>query len=224
MAVSEVGICNAALAHIGDAATVSSINPPEGSVQSEHCQRFYPMARDTLLEMHPWNFSTRRVSSPAERTSETTVWAHAYVLPENPLKVFSVLPPQASGNYTQPWIDNLTDQYLPYTTGLFATQPFEIEILADGTPVVYTNQDQAEIRYAVKIEDPTRFSPLFVNTLSRLLASYLAGPVIKGTEGINVGIAQYRIFATLLVDAKASDSDQRRGPTTHMPSWLGARA
>ncbi|NBQ76422.1 MAG: hypothetical protein EBU14_13895, partial [Acetobacteraceae bacterium] len=61
---SEVDICNLALANLGDTATVASINPPEGSAQSEHCSRFYPIARDTLLEMHNWNFSTRRILLP----------------------------------------------------------------------------------------------------------------------------------------------------------------
>ena len=57
---SEVDICNLALAHLGDSATVASINPPEGSAQAEMCQRFYPIARDSLLEMHNWGFATRR--------------------------------------------------------------------------------------------------------------------------------------------------------------------
>ena len=36
---SEVDICNLALAHLGDAATVSSINPPEGSIQAAMVER-----------------------------------------------------------------------------------------------------------------------------------------------------------------------------------------
>ena len=56
---SEVDICNLALGHLGDNATVSSISPPEGSAQAEHCARFYPIARDALLEMHNWNFAMR---------------------------------------------------------------------------------------------------------------------------------------------------------------------
>ena len=57
---SVVDICNLALGHLGDPATVSSIDPPEGSAQAQHCARFYPIARDSLLEMHSWNFSTYR--------------------------------------------------------------------------------------------------------------------------------------------------------------------
>ena len=44
---SDVDVCNLALAHLGDEATVASISPPEGSAQAGHCARFYPMARDS---------------------------------------------------------------------------------------------------------------------------------------------------------------------------------
>ena len=43
---SVADICNMALGHLGDSATVASIDPPEGSAQAEHCARFYPMVRD----------------------------------------------------------------------------------------------------------------------------------------------------------------------------------
>ena len=46
---SEVDICNLALGHLGDSATVATIDPPEGSAQAEHCARFYPIARDARL-------------------------------------------------------------------------------------------------------------------------------------------------------------------------------
>ena len=59
---SEVEICNLALSHLGDTATVASSDPPEGSAQAEHCARFYPIARDALLEMQNWKFATRRAT------------------------------------------------------------------------------------------------------------------------------------------------------------------
>ena len=61
------------LGHIGDAATVSSINPPEGSAQAEHCARFYPIARDALL-----------AASPSARTLYFSGSNHAGSLLRNP--------------------------------------------------------------------------------------------------------------------------------------------
>ena len=50
---SAVDICNLALSHLGDTATVASLDPPEGSAQAEHCARFYPVARDALVRGRP---------------------------------------------------------------------------------------------------------------------------------------------------------------------------
>ena len=57
---SAVDICNLALSRIGDIASVQSIDPPEASAQAIHCARFYPVARDSMLERHPWGFATLR--------------------------------------------------------------------------------------------------------------------------------------------------------------------
>jgi hypothetical protein len=74
---AEVDICNAALGHLGDEATVAAITPPDGSVQAGHCARFYPMARDELLEMHTWRFNTQRAVL-ALSPSPPAGWAFAY--------------------------------------------------------------------------------------------------------------------------------------------------
>ena len=59
---SAVDICNEALSHLGDSATVSSIDPPEGSAQAEHCARFYDSTLQSLSELHNWKFALRRTS------------------------------------------------------------------------------------------------------------------------------------------------------------------
>ena len=56
---TEVDICNMALSFLGDRATVTSINPPEGSAQAEHCARFYPMALNEMLAQARWSFATK---------------------------------------------------------------------------------------------------------------------------------------------------------------------
>jgi hypothetical protein len=41
----------------------------------------------------------------------------------------------------------------------------------DGTPIIYTNVEQASLVYSVGVTDTTKFSALFVAALARLLAS-----------------------------------------------------
>ena len=57
---SVVDICNIALSRLGDRATVTSIDPPEGSAQADHCRRFYPIALKTILATYNWSFATTR--------------------------------------------------------------------------------------------------------------------------------------------------------------------
>ena len=69
---SAVDICNTALSHIGDSANVSSIDPPDGSVQASYCKTFYPIALSSLLEMATWGFSTKRVALAAVDNPSST--------------------------------------------------------------------------------------------------------------------------------------------------------
>ncbi len=92
---SEVDIVNLALSNLGEAATVSSIDPPEGSAEAEHAAMFYPMARDSMLEMHEWRFATKRVLL-ALTGSDTFEWTYAYALPAGMLRALAVLPETSS--------------------------------------------------------------------------------------------------------------------------------
>lgn len=218
---SVVDLCNLALGHLGDDATVSSIDPPEGSAQAEHCQRFYPIARDQLLAMHTWSFATKRVALGLLNTTELPAsWLFCYARPSNCLSAVSVLMPtitdvvSASFTAPAPVVDD-TD-----------TQEFIEEVLQDGTQVIFSNVENATLRYITSVTDTTKFTPLFNVALARLLASYLAGPILKGEAGMKVAEAHMQVF--LKVDqprAEAADSRARKVNkyNTFIPDALQAR-
>lgn len=166
---SEVDICNLALTNIGDKATVTSINPSDGSHQADLCARYYPLARDLLLERHRWDFTIRHVSPVALSASGRTDWAYAFKLPSNFTGAISVLPK-----------DSTDDQI---TQGTASPQPFAIESNASLDRVLYTNEPEVILRYQAKITDSTKFSQMFVHAVSWQLASMLAGALIKGDDG-----------------------------------------
>ena len=225
---SDTDIANLALSHLGDDATVASLDPPEGSAQAERCAQFYPIARDALLEMHPWNFATRRITA-AELTALDTGWQYAYAKPTDALHVFAVLPPGAQDDYTSPLPGGtvtLSDGSLqsppPWTT-LVQTQPFAMETNDDGEEVIVTNQSEAVLRYIIRVTDTARFSPLFTTTLSWLLASYLAGPIIKGDVGRAEASRCLQMTQFWLAKAQTSDSRQRNVQPHHSVSWIAGR-
>lgn len=199
---SPVDICNLALGHLGDRGTVASIDPPEGSAQAAHCARFYPMARDALLEMHPWRFATRRKALALLEVGAWT-WAFAYAEPSDLLRTVAVLPPDA--------IDDS------------AAQPYDIELADSGVRTILTNQEGAVLRYVARGVDSASFPPLFVDALAWLLASYLAGPILKGDVGKDEAKRCLAAFSTSFALATVSDASQRKSRQAHVPPWLAAR-
>lgn len=199
---SVVDIVNLALGKLGDSATVSSIDPPEGSAQAEQAKRFYPIARDTLLELHPWNFATKRISLAETNDIAPDAWAFTYSIPSNYIRALSVYPEQTNSEADQ--------------------QPFIIETNESGQLILFTNVENATLKYIALITDTTKFTPLFVNTLSYMLSSFLAGPLIKGDTGMKIADTMYNKAMQLMNMAAGKDAAARHYDVqkTHVPSWV----
>lgn len=220
---SEVDIVNLALGRLGDGATVSAINPSDGSAQADHGARFYPIARDSLLEMHTWGFSTKRVSL-ALLTNPWTEWTYAYAQPNDTLNLLAVLAPDATNDYSV-GIPLAASYYgtVNTGTGIYTPQEYAAEVDASGNTIIYTNQINATLRYTGRVTDTTKFGPLFVDALSWLLASYLAGPVLKGDAGMAASKSCYAVFKTVLSQATVSDANQQRHTIKQSVSWMAGR-
>lgn len=224
---SDVDICNLALSFLGDDANVSSISPPEGSQQSEHCARFYPIARDGLLQMHNWNWASRRVA--LSQTTPTVVqWQYAYALPADLMTIVSVIPADAQDDYAiaywpsdQPaWLHN----YSPVlAAGQYVPQKYAVETKADGTSVLYCNIENAVLRYQARVTDTTKFPALFVTALAWHLASMLAGPVMKGGEGAQMAMNCIKQMGLYLGQARNVDAQQRDQKVEHIVGWMSGR-
>lgn len=218
---SEVDIANLALANLGDAATVSSLSPPEGSAQAEHCARFYPIARDTLLEMHCWNFATRRITL-ALVASPGTPWSYAYAVPSDAVTLIAVIPIDATDDYAgsintgYTWLpNNVATSYTPVD--------FVTETDADGNRIILTDQATAVLRYVARVTDTMRFSPLFVTALSWLLSSMLAGSLLKGDAGAAESKRCMAMVQHWLSQAMLSDANQRSVKPAQSVGWMAGR-
>lgn len=267
--MSEVTICNLALSHLGDTATVVSIKPPDASVQAQLCARFYYVARNSLLEMHAWSFATRRVKlaevcaplaagNPGRQPGVPCVpnpwppsgpnqpencqsnercekpWRFAYALPSGVINVLAVVPHDAPGDYEAWFGPGERDRLRPYPQGYlpvpgaptYVPQPFEIETMTNGSQVsqvVLTNVRDAVLRYTTLVEDTTKFSPLFALALSYLLASMLAGPLIKGDAGVTAAEQMLQLFGSFKAQAVTSDANQRKTHVEPAVSWIRGR-
>ena len=232
---SPVDIVNLALGHLGDDANVSNIDPSDGSAQADHAVVYYPMARDQVLCEHAWSFSTRRaylatraLTSPDEQPGN---WLYCYALPSDCLQPIAVLDAIPAGS-------TALTSFPPYTSASPSdmgdgvnnddkANDFIQEVLSDGTKVIFTNVPTAILRYTKSITDTTKFTPLCVNAIARLLASFLAGPIIKGETGMKVASGHLKQYEQLDLP-KAITQDvraQRRNVYKNFtPAGIAARA
>jgi hypothetical protein len=90
--------------------------------------------------------------------------------------------------------------------------------------VLYSNEPDAVLIYVRDVTDTTKFTPSFVSALGYALASYVAGPIIKGNEGTKIGDAM-RTRAMAMADLAAAAS-ANSGSTEHVfkASQIVARA
>lgn len=185
---SPVDICNMALSHIGSDAIVSSIEPPDGGVEAGHCARFYNLARTAMLELGNWSFARTRAQL-AEVTNTSTAYEFAYALPSDCLRAQRVL--RLSSN------------------SIFTIESFEInesssaDFVIEGQ-VLRTNEPEAVLLYTTDVVDSTQFTPSYVSALGYMLASYVAGPIVKGNEGAKLGDAMRE---RAMAEARASDAN-----------------
>jgi len=220
---TEVDICNLALAHLGDDATIASINPPEGSAQAEKAARFYPIARNTLLQMHTWNFAAKR-GNLALTTNTLDQWDYAYTAPADMMSPVAIISPSSQNDYATRMSagdtpGGITSNYAPtIVAGQYTPQQFAVE-----GAYIYTNQENAMLRYQSKITDTSIFSDLFVITLSWHLASMLAGPIIKGDQGMAEAKRSTQMMMGYLSSAKQSDNLHRDITVEHIVPWTSGR-
>ena len=220
---TEIDICNLALAHLGDDATIASIKPPEGSAQAEHAARFYPIARNTLLETHTWNFAAKRASL-ATTTNPTEQWEYAYVAPADMMTPLAIISPTAQNDYSTRMSSGdtpggITSNYSPtIVAGHYTPQQFAVE-----GDYIYTNQENAILRYQSLIIDSTKFSPLFVVALSWHLAAMMAGPIIKGDQGMAEAKRCTEMMQGYLSSAKQQDNLHRDITVEHIVPWTSGR-
>lgn len=87
MAVSEVAICNSALAKIG-ADRIGSLD--DDSRAAKLCKEQYYKIRDMLLRAHPWNFAIKRASLAASVTAPAFGYTYAYPVPVDFVRALEV--------------------------------------------------------------------------------------------------------------------------------------
>ncbi|WP_036840614.1 hypothetical protein [Pleomorphomonas oryzae] len=193
---STVSICNLALGHLG-ADKIDALS--EASTEARACNRFYEQTLDALLAAGPpWRFA-RAATVLAEISGNATVnatlgrWAHAYALPVDLIRIREVRPS-----------DDVTSG---------AVLPGDLQDDDGGSPYeltgdrLYCNLSPAVLHYIRRVDDPSKFPPLFVEALSWHLAARLAMPL---TRDPNQRQAAFQMALQTQAAAGAAEANDER--------------
>lgn len=196
---SVVDICNRALVLLGDRGTVSSIDPPEGSAQADHCARFYPMALREALTVYPFSFAIKRVRlarSTAEVVGEPD--KKAYILPSD--NVFLI------GAYSEAMLNR------PFA--------YTVEQVNDTRCIVCEYPD-VWIKYVSSEVKASTFPPFFETALIHRLAAFLAGAMMPGSTGVTQAQDQLKLYEYELQKAIQADAMQAIANYHERTEFLG---
>jgi hypothetical protein len=202
---STVSICNLALGHLG-ADKIDALT--EASTEARACNRFYSQTLDALLAAgHPWRFA-RHEAVLAEVTGVTGGrWSHTYALPADLLRVREVRPPDGtlSGVILPGDLTSRDEGGAPYAL-------FGDRLLTDLSPV--------SLSYIRRVDDPTKFPPLFVEALSWHLAARLAMPL---TRDANQRQAAFQMALQTQAAASAADANDERTGSSFISDYERVR-
>ena len=190
---SVVDICNIALGLLGDEATVTNLDPPEGSAQADHCARFFPVALGYMLEQRPWSFAIRRVTlAQLAEDVDPAGWLFAYSHPSDCARVLSVTAPD--------------DKYYQCPKDFIV----EANPRREGARIILTDQEQAVCRYVHNCDGIEMFPEQFSQALATYLAFLLAGPLLAGQTGMTVAQKMLQLHQVALTKAMEFDAQQSR--------------
>lgn len=177
-----------ALSHLGIDKPIGNL-VTEQSSEANTMRTFYDIARDKALKEGPWPFSTRFATLSLVEEEPTTEWGFSYRYPSNCLDIHRIL----SG------IRNDSRQSrAPYKIGA-----------DDAGKLIYTDEEDAEIEYTAKNDDPSTYTDEFELAFSYLLAS-LGAPRLTSGDQFTLGERAFRLYQFEIGTAIANASNEEQ--------------
>lgn len=211
---TQVAIWNMALAHVGSDSVI--VAPTDTSVEAGHCSRFWTVARHEAINIVRPTWARSRVAL-ALTTNPSTVWTYAYAKPSDCLTPLRVLPLTYLSALSWPWSPVITEVELA-TWNEQGSSEFERE-----GDLILTHEPNAVLMYLRDVTDTAEFGAPFVVGLSYLLASFIVGPIVKGTEGATASVNFRRAAMALLRAESANDANSTYVKDNHVPDHMKVR-
>jgi hypothetical protein len=212
---SKVEICNLAIQNLGGN-YITSLT--EGSEAAIECNLRFDTARRALLNMHPWNFATRRAALNVDTSAPAFNYLYQFTLPSDFLYMIMTgqeESSQANSLFNTALNPTITNSFV----GINQADKYRIESTSAGLKLL-SNSSDVNIIYVADVEDTQLFSGVFTDLLARYLSMLLAYKITGNSKERDT---QYTIFQKELTDYQSIDSQQGVFDKIENSSFLTAR-
>ncbi len=163
----------------------------DNTEQARTMNSVYPIFRNELLACHPWGFAIERVALGLLSTPPLYGYTNAFQIPTDCLRILE----SSIDEDGYPWV-------------------------REGDKI-YTDVDSISIKYIKQVEDPTKFSPAFINAFSAKLEAEIC---VKLTSDSKLAQLKYTVYIEKLRLAKGTDSQENRSlKDINSNEWLNSR-
>jgi len=196
--LTETGMANGALAHIGEP-PISSLDDPQRAA-ARHCKRFFAEIRDELLRERDWQFARNSCTPAAGPTPPNAQWSFRYIMPSDCIAVLRVGDDPNSG---PDWESPSTGDDVTVAT------------------VLDTNEVAPLVWYTRRVVNPAQWDELFGRLFKFALAAKV-NPLVGRDKSLTNDLVAYAKGEK--DDASKRDSQQRSGQQiSRTTSWVQSR-
>ncbi len=170
MATTAVQIANLALMRVGHGQAIAALT--ESSPAAITINAIFEFDRDLVLREFAWPFAATYAALGLVEESPNDDWDYAYQYPADCLVALKVV----------------------NTVGRTEIQPIPFEVANATTGrLIYTDQDEATLKYTKRVTDAAQFDPLFASALAWKLASDVAMSLSRKPEIATLAERAYRL-------------------------------
>lgn len=215
MAVSQVQICNMALAHVG-ATPIEAMN--ERTKEASQCRLWYDNCRQQALGAYNWGFARKRRTLACHGDDPPDSWAYRYQYPVDCIKARWITNPFESTGLGAPFV--IGSDIATFWPNASDAIPFVVEWAPNGTKSILTNEQCPELIYTFDQTEPGFFSHHFVDSLSWLMASRMAFTI---TGKMILEERAMKMYDYLIRNAAALDGNEGVDKPPREAEWIRGR-
>jgi hypothetical protein len=185
---SKTSICNLAISHLGIDKEIGNVET-ENSAEARACRRFYEDVLKMTLRDYEWPFASKIAELSLIEEEPNDEWDYSYQYPSDCLMARKIL--SGIRNDTE---DTKVVYELAY---------------GDSGQVIFTDQDEAELKYTVYVDEPNRYPPDFIMAFSLYLASAIAPRIVGADKGKIADRAMIK-YLSLIANAQSNARNEAR--------------